>query len=53
MSDYDDEGKYADNNRMDTSLVNTSKIGGDSDSEHSPPNKSFVSFDKNVESNAE
>ena len=43
MSDYDDEGKYADNNRMDTmSLLDTSKIGGDSDSEHSPPNKSFV-----------
>ena len=53
MSDYDDEGKYADNNKMDTSIVNTSKILGDSDSEYSPPNKSFVSFDRNIESNAE
>ena len=58
MSDYDDEGKYAENNnnnynRLDTSIVNTSKIGGDSDSDHSPPNKSFVSFDRNIESNAE
>ena len=43
MSDYDDEGKYADNNRIDTmSMLETSKIGGESDSEHSPPNKSFV-----------
>ena len=44
MSDYDDEGKYADNNtRFDTmSMLETSKIGGDSDSEHSPPNKSFA-----------
>ena len=43
MSDYDDEGKYADNHRIDTmSMLDTSKIGGESDSDHSPPNKSFV-----------
>ena len=53
MSDYDDEGKYAENNRIDTiSMLDTSKVGVESDSEHSPPNKSFVSIDKNM-SNAE
>ena len=42
MSDYDDEGKYADKNRIDTmSMLDTSKIGGESDSENSPQNKSF------------
>ena len=49
MSDYDDEGKYAENNnnnRADTiSVQDTNKIGGDSNSEESPPNKSFVSFE--------
>jgi hypothetical protein len=53
MSDYDDEGKYAENNRIDTiSMPDTSKIGVESDSDHSPPNKSFISIDKNM-SNAE
>ena len=48
MSDYDDEGKYAENNRNDSiSLLDTSKVGGDSDSENSPPKNSFA------ESNAE
>ena len=43
MSDYDDEGKYAENNRIDTmSMLETSKIGGESDSENTLPNKSFV-----------
>ena len=48
MSDYDDEGKYAenDNNRLDSvSLQDTNKVGGESGSEDSPPNKSFVSFE--------
>ena len=48
MSDYDDEGKYAenDNNRIDTmSVQDTNKNVGESDSEESPPNKSFVSFE--------
>ena len=44
MSDYDDEGKYAENEN-NNSVLETSKIGGDTDSEHSQPNKSFVSFE--------
>ena len=43
MSDYDDEGKYAENDN--NSILETSKIGVESDSDHSQPNKSFVSFD--------
>jgi hypothetical protein len=43
MSDYDDEGKYAENEN--NSMLETSKIGGETDSEHSQPNKSFVSFE--------
>ena len=43
MSDYDDEGKYADKNRVDTmSMPDTSKIEEESDSENSQPNKSLV-----------
>ena len=43
MSDYDDEGKYAEKNIYENfSLIDTSKIGGESDSEYSPPNKSFL-----------
>ena len=52
MSDYDDEGKYAenenndDNNRIDSMSVNdTNKIGGESGSEESQHNKSDISFD--------
>ena len=48
MSDYDDEGKYAqnDNNRIDSmSLPDTNKIGGESGSEESPHNKSYSSFE--------
>ena len=48
MSDYDDEGKYAenDNNGVDTlSIQDTNKVGGESGSEDSPQNKSFVSFE--------
>ena len=44
MSDYDDEGKYAENEN-NNSVLETSKIGGETDSEHSQPNKSFVSFE--------
>ena len=43
MSDYDDEGKYAENEN--NSVLETSKIGVESDSDHSQPNKSFVSFE--------
>ena len=54
MSDYDDEGKYAENHRADNiSILDTSKIGGESDSDHSPPNKSFISIDRNIESNVD
>ena len=48
MSDYDDEGKYAQNdvNRNDSmSLPDTNKIGGESGTEESPHNKSYSSFD--------
>ena len=48
MSDYDDEGKYAANNRYDSmSLLNTSKVVGDSESERSPHKNSLV--ESNVE----
>ena len=43
MSDYDDEGKYAENEN--NSNPETSKIGLDSDSEQSLPYKSIVSFE--------
>ena len=48
MSDYDDEGEYAenDNNGIDTASVqDTNKNVGESGSEETPNNKSFVSFD--------
>jgi hypothetical protein len=44
MSDYDDEGKYAENEN-NNSVLETSKIGVESDSENSQQNKSFVSFE--------
>ena len=44
MSDYDDEGKYAENEN-NNSVLETSKIGIESDSENSQQNKSFVSFE--------
>ena len=52
MSDYDDDGKYAeneindDNNRIDSmSVPDTNKIGGESGSEESQHNKSEISFE--------
>ena len=43
MSDYDDEGKYAENEN--NSIPEASKIGLDSDFEQSLPNKSIASFE--------
>ena len=51
MSDYDDEGKYAENNKLvnneiDTiSIPDTNRMGVESGSEDTPPNKSLVSFE--------
>ncbi len=46
MSDYDDEGKYAENDKNDTTSVpDTNKNVGESGSEESQHNKSFVSFE--------
>ena len=46
MSDYDDEGKYAENDKNDTtSGPDTNKNVGESGSEESQHNKSFVSFE--------
>ena len=51
MSDYDDEGKYAENNKLinnefDTiSIPDTNRMGMDSGSEDTQPNKSLVSFE--------